>query len=275
MKTLNSLLALCLCTLLLYVPDMNAQEENRPAFITMTRTHWNFDVELTDDFIAEWEAMEAEYMEKVVQKNEYIMGTVALQHYYTGDNTELVLVSTYKSWEDIQLAQARNGELVEEGWPDEDERDAFFEKYDNNYVNVHSDEIYRTVPGAKFPPGEIDTSMVVYIQKVQLAYPADGSEDDFNALHGQWLENVVKKNPHVVAYYPLHHAWGSDNRDFLQIYVVSSLCDIEMMNQAIGGLVEAAWPDEDARKEFNKQYNRYFTGVHGDYIYSTIPEMAK
>lgn len=275
MKTFKTLMliALILCPAL--IVETTAQEENRPGFVIMTRTHWNFDVEATDELIEEWEAMETEYLDKVIRKNEHIMSALALQHYYTGDNTELILVSTYKTWDDIAKAQERTMALEEEGWPDEAARKEFFRKMDNNYVNIHSDEIYRTIPGAKFPPGEMDTSMVVYIQKVHRAFPEDGTSEEFDAVRAEYTEKVIHKNPYVVAYYPLRHAWGSDNREMLHIYVVSSLCDIEAMNQSVGGLVEAAWPDEAARKAFMDKYNKYFTGVHGDYIYTTIPEMTK
>jgi hypothetical protein len=73
----------------------------------------------------------------------------------------------------------------------------------------------------------------------------------------------------------MRHAWGSDNREFVHVYVVESLCDVGEMNQSTGGLVQAAWPDEAARSAFFEKYDKYFTGRHGDYIFSSIPEVAK
>jgi hypothetical protein len=181
----------------------------------------------------------------------------------------------YKNWADIEKAQTRTGELVEEGWPDEDAREAYFKKRDAYYVNLHSDEIYRTMPGAKFPDTPSTEPMIIYFQKQHLAFPEDGSTKEVQALRKEFQESVIHKNPMIKAYYNLRHGWGADNREVIDIFVLESLADVEKYGEENGKLIDAHWPDEEKRKEFFKSYNKYFTGWHGDFIYQNVPELSK
>ncbi len=275
MKTMKNLWVLAILFAPFAASQLNAQDDMRPAFVTLTTTHWNMDPNLPDDDGAEWEALEKEYLEKVTKKNEHVMGTAFLTHFYTADNSEVINVATYKTWNDIEAAQDRNDELEKAAWPDEAKRKAFHAKLDKYYENRHADEIYATQDGAKLSASRMDSSMVIYMQKTYLAFPEDGTNEEFEQLRMEYNRNVIQKNPHIVAYYPMRHAWGADNREFINVYVVKSFCEVGEMNSAIGGLVEAAWPDEAKRKEFMKKYNRYYTGVHGDYIYTSNPDVSK
>ena len=256
-------------------PQLFAQDDMRPEYVVITRTHWNFELDDDDASPEEWEALAKEYLEKVVKKNDHVKSTATLAHLYTEDNSEVLMVATYKTWADIEKAQAKYGELEDAAWPDEAAADAFFKRLDRYYVNKHSDEIYRTLDGAKLPAAQMDSSMVVYMQKVYLAFPEDGSNEEFNQLRVEYANKVIHKSPHVKAYYPLRHAWGAANRELVQVYGVESLCDVAEMNQTVGGLVREAWPDEAARDAFFDKYDKYFTGKHADYLYSSIPEVAK
>ena len=73
----------------------------------------------------------------------------------------------------------------------------------------------------------------------------------------------------------MRHAWGADKRDFIEVFVVNSMADLEASNYARGDLVKSHWTDEAARKAFFKKSGKYFTGFHADYIYETIPELSK
>jgi hypothetical protein len=275
MKTINVMgMSLLLFLSCLCLPGY-AQENTRPEFVGITRTHWNLQLDDATASDEEWEALTKEYNEKVTKKNEFIMSTAILSHMYTDDNSEVLLITTYKNWDAIEKAQARNTELENAAWPDKTAREALFKKADRYFVNRHSDEIYRTIEGAKIPAAPSDSSMVAYMQKTYLAFPADGTTEEFNALHKEYLEKTVHKNPHIIAFYPLRHGWGADNREIVTFSIVKSFGDVGAMNQAIGGLIEKGWPDETARKAFFKKYDRYFTGQHGDYIYSTIPGVSK
>lgn len=223
----------------------------------------------------EWHALAKEYNEKVTMKNEFIRSTSVLTHMYTSDNSDVLLITTYNSWDAIEKAQDRNDELEAAAWPDKDARMAFMDKMNRYMVHKHSDEIYATTPGAKMPVEQKDTNRVVYIQKVHRAYPADGSADEYTALSLEYAQKVTQKSPHLLAYYPMQHAWGADNTEVLNVYVLKSMTDLVALNQSWDALEEAAWPDEAKRKDFFKKFDRYFNGHHGDFIYSYIPGVSK
>lgn len=253
----------------------NAQDRDRPQFVAFSTTAWNMDLDDEKASPEEWTALSKEYNEKVTMKNDYIRSTSVLRHMYTADNAEVIFITTYNSWDDIEKAQDKNDELEEAAWPDKKARMAFMDKMNRYVVNKHSDEIYATTPGAKLNPDLKDTNRVVYIQKVYRAYPADGSAEEYTALSLEYAENVTQKNPHLLAYYPMQHAWGADNTEVLHVYVLNSMEDLVALNRSWDALEEAAWPDEAKRKAFFKKFDRYFNGHHGDFIYSSIPGISK
>jgi len=260
------------CIMSLFLPCyLFAQDE--PAFVTYTTAHW--DMSKTDGSNDEWLALAKEYHEKVTMKNELIMRSAFLIHYFTEDNSEVKIITGYKSWEYIDKAQDRSDALAEAGWPDKAARDAFFDKYDSYMVNVHADEIYRVVPGAKAIVTQSTEPLVVYIQEIQRAYPEDGTTEEFRALHKEFLDNTVHKNPFIVGFRNYAHGWGSDNRDFVEVRIYENWGAIQSGFDKNEELTKAHWPDETARKAFFDKYDRYFTGYHADYIYHSVSELRK
>ena len=103
MKTTSKVSIALVALLLFFNLSIIAQEDDapkRPMYVAITTMHWNMDYDGDDD----WIATEKEYKEKVTSKNEYIMGSGFYTHRYTADNTELMYVQTYASWEDIDKA---------------------------------------------------------------------------------------------------------------------------------------------------------------------------
>src|SRR5512133_4136914 len=96
--------------------------QDRPQYLTVTKLHRN--LENKDITMDDWKALEKEYFDKVTAKNELIVGGTVLVHYFTADNTEIMFVNAYKSWEDIEKASLRNDELAKAAWPDEKAREA-------------------------------------------------------------------------------------------------------------------------------------------------------
>jgi hypothetical protein len=274
MKTIKKTFSIIILSCLLMSSSVMGQDDKRPEFVIFTTDHWNFD--LTADDIASperWDVLRKEFNEKVQSKNEYLMSSLILNHLYTTDNSEAVFISTYSSWANIELAQKRRGELIEAGWPDEAERKAFMDEWDQYYTGVHSDEIYRTIPGAMMPKdtSKPTVSRVVYIQKQQSNVKHDGNSKEFDEVRLEYAKKVIHNLPGLIAYYPLEHAWGSDNRDMIDIFILESLADVEAMNKAYDDVIEKAWSNEDERKAFFDKYDKYYTGHHADYLYRTIP----
>ena len=272
MKTIKQTFLAALFGMLLMGNPSIAQEDKN-YYVTATTLHWNMDNE--NFSMDEWKATEKEYLDKVVKKNPLIIGQEVLMHYFTTDNTELILVTTYESWDAIEKAGAKDDELIQAAWPDEKARKAYFEKKANYYAHNHSDEIYSTYRGAKIPKANFDKPMVYYVRESVFAYPKDGNQKDFNALRDQYLAAVVNKNDLVKAYYPNVHAWGADNTNFTEVFVVDALCDLEKALDKNGELFKATWDTDAKRKEYNDKMGKYFTGVHRDYMYRSVPELTK
>lgn len=260
-----SVLGMLIFTFLLSMA-VRAQEDPKPVFITITTMYRNLDADGKD-----WRKTEQEYFDKVVSKNDLIIGSEILTHYYTANSSEILFVSVYKTWEDIEKSNDVSDELIKKAWPDEKARKAFFDKESGYYTKKHSDEIYTSLPmvGEKQLKTDSKEPMIVYIRRSQLSMNGQGKGmKEFN-------EKVTLKNPYIKAYYPYRHSWGSDSRDFMEAFLYDSFGDIEKSSDKDDELIKAAWPKEADRKAFFDEMNKAFTGLHGDYIYHNEPTMSK
>ncbi|NNT70721.1 hypothetical protein HKT18_00695 [Flavobacterium sp. IMCC34852] len=271
MKTMKSIFLVVIFGLLM--SNTSFAQEEKSYLITVTKLHWN--MELENFSMDEWKATEKEYLDKVVKKNEFILGQEFLMHHFTPDNTEILLVTTYENWSAVEKAGNRDDELVKAAWPDEKARKAFFEKKALYYAHHHSDEIYATIPGAKLPKANFDKDMLYYVRVSHFAYPKDGTEKEFTELSKQYFDAVINKNDLIKAYYPNRHAWGADNTEFTEVYVVETLADLEKALEKNRELFRATWNDDAKRKAFWDKRNKYDDGRHSDYIYKLIHELSK
>jgi len=263
MKKMNRFFIATTVLLLLCSTFSYAQEEKRPEFISVTKMHWNMDKE--DYSMDAWKKIEKEYMEKVTDKNEYVVGASFHVHLMTADSRELLYVQSYKNWEDMGKAGKRNGELEKEAWSDEKTRKDFLKNRGSYYADFHSDEIYATVSGAKLGAGKPTKDMVLYVRTSKRAFPSDGSVKEFDELREKAIANTINKNEYIKAYFPNEHAWGADKRDFIEAFYLDSLSDLEKMLDRSDELGKDAMSKEEW-----KTLSKYFTGVHGDYLYTAI-----
>ena len=273
MKTTNQVL-IALAMLLLCVNPLFAQDEQpTPQFYTVTTMHWDMNYDGDDD----WMAIEKEYLEKVTSKNEHILGSGFYMHRWTADNTELLYVNVYADWNSIDKGAERTAALIKEAWPDKEARNAFLNKRDAFYSDYHSDEIYAVIPGTIHNPAAMEDGKdrILYYRTSHFSFPEDGTNEEFDQLQMEFVNNVIKKNEVVKGYYPHVHAWGSDKREFKEAIILDSMDDLEKMNQRNGELVNEYWKDEEARKTFFKKFNKYTTGFHGDAIYTEIANLRK
>tara|TARA_B110000503_G_scaffold83499_2_gene127443 strand:+ start:2073 stop:2885 length:813 start_codon:yes stop_codon:yes gene_type:complete len=249
---------------------IKAQEKTSPVFIVITTIHKTQPVDE-----AELQKIEQEYYDKVTSKNELIIGSEILHHFYTTNSAEILFINVFKTWEDIEKANAITEALVLKGWPNKEERSAFFDKKDSFYTTYHSDEILKSQPwaGQKYLKTDSEKPVLVYMRVSQLSYANQG-EGQWKAIK-EYNEKVTLKNPYVLGYYPSRHYWGSDSRDYMEGFMYNSLSDMEAANAKMLALIEAAWPDEKERKAFMDTMGKAFTGIHGDYVYRNEPTMRK
>lgn len=248
--------------------EQSQEEDNGPVYITMTTTHWSDDP--NTDF-SDWLDTEKKYFENVTMKNDLIMDSGVYTHYFTPDNSEVVLVNVYRTWEDIEKANEVNQKLIEEAWPDEDERQAFFDKQQSYYSRDHNDEIYQSM---QFYIPEADKSSeprLLYVRSSELSMNGEGKPENFR----EYYEKVTKKSKTLKGYYTHRHLWGSNSREMAEVFVFDKLGDIEDFFDEESDLVASAWEDEEERDTFMEDMNKLFTGKHSDYIYRTVPELIK
>ncbi len=245
--------------------------QNAPTIIVVTKAHFDRSSNKTYE---DWLAVEKEFFNKVTAKNELILGANVLVHYYTDDNSEVLFVTAYHSWEDIEKADERNNELAKAAWPDSVQRQAFFDKQNAFYTSRHSDEIRTILPNSKMLP--VDTASQVYaVRTMHRAFPKDGKPGEFRKLQDEYDQNVTLKNSLVKGYYPSRHAYGADSREYIEAFVYASLADMEKANKAQDELEKAHWPDEAARKAFFDKLGSYFENWHGDALYRNTPALRK
>ena len=246
--------------------------QDKEVYITATTAHWNWD---NDGSNERWLELEKAWHDNVVVKNEHILSSGVYHHMYTEDNSEVVFITVYPTWNDIELAGKRASELAKEAWPDDEERSKTGQERNAYYSTYHSDEIWVSLPNTKFIGEVVDGPYVILVVTKHLAFPDDADSEEFAALDKEFHGNVTHKNPHLLGFYPTKHIWGSDGREVTHVYAVKDMAALTAMQDAIGELVEAHWPDEEARKEFFKKYNRYYTPFHSDKIFQSEPELLK
>lgn len=240
----------------------------KPMYVTVTTLHWNPDPEA--DF-SDWMDTEKEYFDKVISKNDLIKATGVYMHYFTADNSEIVFATLYENWDDIEKAEEKNQELMKEAWPDEDARTEFLQKQNSFYSTKHSDEIYTTMQYYKPLQMNGDEPQVVYVRSSDLAMNGEGKVANFK----EYNEKVVQKNPVIKGYYSHRHAWGSNGREMVEVFIYDDLCALEESVEENQRLASENWPDEDERDTFMGDMNKLFTGHHSDYIYRTVPALFK
>ncbi len=140
MKTIKSFLgALCIITLFFTTAGFGQDDGHY-----YTVTTWKLQVP-QDGTRAELNNLMKEFSEKIVLKNEKVISEKVMRHISGADLRDVVIISEYASWNDIDAAGTRQNELLEAAWPNEDDRKTFFKTW-SKYVITHSDEIYQEMP---------------------------------------------------------------------------------------------------------------------------------
>ena len=89
----------------LFFINVKAQEKTDefvPAIIVISTFHLVNDSE--KDF-SDWKDIEQEYFDKITNKNEFILGSGAYTHIISPDDSEVLFVNVYGSWEDIEYGK--------------------------------------------------------------------------------------------------------------------------------------------------------------------------
>ena len=99
MKTIEKLLLGILLITFTFTSIAQEKEEYKPVYLTVTTGHWSSD---SNTDYSDWLKTEQEYFNKVTMKNDLIIGSGYYTHFFTADNSEVLFVSVYQNWEDIE-----------------------------------------------------------------------------------------------------------------------------------------------------------------------------
>ncbi len=250
-----------------------AQEESKefvPMYTTVTTLHGVSGVDLN-----EWKATEQEFFDKVTSKIDLLVAHEVLISNIRNDFSDIKVINVFKSWDDIQKINRIREDLIANAWPDEEERKLFFEKQNSFYTNFHSDEIYTSTKFGFPVKDEVKKS-----QKKSFAYfvqtstlSDDNGKDSYND-YIKYVKNVFYKNSLIKGYYPLRHSWGSDSRDFVEVFVVNSTKDIKNVIENNRVLLKELVPNDEKRKGFLEVYEKGILN-RSNAIYVNIPSLSK
>lgn len=261
-----------LLILVFLLPTSIFSQNQEQVFVKVKTMHWNMN--LADFSMQDWKALELDYFNKITMKNEHILSATVLQHHFTGDSSEILFITVFSSWNDIDLATQRTEELMEATWPNEDDRKAFLKKQAKFYAKAHSDEIYKSIQGTKRIENT-DLPLLYYVRTSYYTFPEDGSKEEFQSLLNEYNEVVTNNNEFYKGYYPQMHYYGSDRTEFLEVFCAETLAGLEKGIAKQGELFRDHWADEKAQDDYNDKYGRYLTGIHSDRIFSSVPDLYK
>ncbi len=134
----NLSICLLLTVALAFSGMLYAQEEDPSVFVVVT---WEL-LSPEGSSYAEFDSLAALWAENVTKNNEFIISETTMSHMWGSNSSDFVVITEVKSFADVEKAQSRNFELVDEAWPDKDERQKYFDAY-SKYFGNHSDEIYQ------------------------------------------------------------------------------------------------------------------------------------
>ncbi len=259
----------------LYIPNLFAQQQKedfKPLYITITKLY-----STTEDIdFEDWKNVEQEFFDKVTSKIDLIVDHEILVNYDKNDWNEVILINTYKSWNDIEKARELRKELIKKAWPNKEARYAFFEKQNKHFDLYYSNQIFKSTRLAKnFKKGgqkKQKDPLIYYIIENKLA---DYEYDDSLEAYEKYINNVTYKNPLVKAYLTYKHYVGPDSRDFIQAYVVGSYADLQNSLDKDRELLAKLFPNKKERDEFVDTYHEGISNISATKIYSNIPSMSK
>lgn len=109
---------------------------------------------------------------------------------------------------------------------------------------------------------------------MKAAIPEGGRAAERDSLLDLYHEQVTKKNPHVLSQRVMQHFYGSNNHDVVFVSEFKDWASIDASEKMDTELFEKYWKDEASRRQFNRAFNKYFSG-HSDEIYSERTKLRK
>lgn len=246
-----------------------ASEEFEPMYVTISTLQSVENVNFK-----KWNEVEREYFDKITKNNDLIISQEVLMDYFSPNFSEVKVITFFKSWEDIETSGKVTDDLIAQHWPNEAERKAFFELQNSFYTNFHSDKIYLSSQFIKTLSTELKSKTEPRVFFSQKTILADNDDEEVYIKYKQFMENVIYKNPFILAYQPFRYYWGGDSREFIEFFVIDSLADLENSVNTNKYLLEAYLPDDAKREEFIDVFRKSISSQSST-IYKNIPSLSK
>ena len=138
----------CVLTLVLSLAVLSApvraqdmEEDGGNIFVVQT-----WDALMPEDGrAAERDSLLALWYEHVITPNEFIVSEKNLRHLYGADSGDWIVITEYRTWNEIDEADRRNTELFQLRWATPEARRAFNRAL-GKYFGGHADEILTDLP---------------------------------------------------------------------------------------------------------------------------------
>lgn len=124
------------------------------------------------------------------------------------------------------------------------------------------------------PAQEQSADHIFVVTKFKTLVPEGGRGAERDSLLQLYHEKVTKKNPNVLSQRVVQHLYGSDNHDMVFITEFKDWASIDASDKMDTELFEKSWTDEASRRQFNRAFNKYFSG-HSDEIYAERTKLRK
>ena len=121
-----------------------AAKATKDMILYLSTRHFAFPDDGTNE---EFAALNKEFVDNVIHKNDLIKGYYPHRHAWGADRTVFMEAFLLNSMEDVENMAAKNGELINAHWTDEDARKAYFKKMSKYFTPGHGDEIFTAIAG--------------------------------------------------------------------------------------------------------------------------------
>lgn len=229
---------------------------------------------VADEEKIDWQSVEQEFFDKVISKNDFIKGHEILVDMDDNRLSEVLIISVFDNWADIELAKKRTNELIEEAWPDPKERAAYFEKQNRSFSLFYSNQIMTATKNVKLRDTSKDDRSKPLTFYLVFNKLVDNPDEDMINAYEDYLQFVTYKDPKIRSYQAYRHYFGPDSRDFVEVYVTDSYDDLLESFELDKALLLQMFPDETDRENFIEIYNAGVVQEEGK-VYQNIPSQSK
>lgn len=215
-----------------------------------------------------------ENRKKMDIRDNLLFSSNVLYHYLSGKSDEVLVLDEWNSLMDADESIKTRGDRRKKGWPTKKTREEFQKKHGKYWAGGHTDvgNYELETKMLKRRKKKMKENTLIVIQRFTMAPMSSiegGSGEERDRLIQEWFDKVVMKDDRVLSQMMLNHYWsgsagGSDGWPVLFVTEFASMEDL--LDEDLSKLLEAGWPDEKKRKEFQDKHRAYW----GHYIHDDL-----